>query len=131
MLETPRMKLVKINADFIKDIPELNMNDIFKDFIARFPDAVEEAKDKIIEDFAEEENLSLKCARYFINRHFKFEVHVDNSTGLHETPIMSVVLLPKSLEEILRGIDDEPDRINECERELLEKHSNDKWEWVK
>lgn len=131
MLETPRMKIVRINSEHIESMQKLNLNDIFNDFLKRFPNAVSEAKDKIIKEFAEEYDLSLKCARYFINESFKFQIQITEPKELHETPKMNVVLMPKSVEETLQGFDLASAELNDCDRELLEKHSNDKWEWIK
>lgn len=131
MLETPRMKIVRINSEHIESMQKLNLNDIFNDFLERFPNAVSEAKDKIIKEFAEEYDLSLKCARYFINKSFKFQIQITEPKELHETPKMNGGLMPKSVEEILQGFDLAPAELNDCDRELLEKHSNDKWEWIK
>lgn len=133
MLETPRSKLVKMNAEHIENnFPSLTMQDFYDEFLKKMESAFEKAEDEIIREFAEKEDLSLKCAKYFINKTFKFQPELIYPDGPLETPTVKVSLVPKTPEEILMDVDTLPTTdLNECERELLEKHSNDRWEWIK
>ena len=133
MLETPRMKLVKMNMEHIKNIPRTTMQDFFDEFLKKMESAFAKAEEEIIREFAENENLSLKCAEYFINKSFNFKPEVTYPDGPMATPSIVLTLVPKTPEEILYDIDNLPttDELNEFERELLEKHSNDRWEWIK
>jgi len=135
MLETPRMKIVKMNDEHIGHvgISPHSIQELYSEFLKKMESAFEKAEEEIIREFAESEDLSLKCARYFINKSFKFEPEVIYPDGPMGTPSFALTLVPKSPEELLYDFDTLPmtDELNECERELLEKHRDDKWEWIK
>lgn len=127
MLETPRMKLVKRNEEYLNEITSLCLQDFFDDFIEKTSEELKKAEDKLIRNFAEEYDLSLKCARYYIKKNFNLRIMHEYPDGV---PVLSVVLEPKSPEEILYDWDTLP-VSNECEEELLRNHKDDKWEWIK
>lgn len=132
MLETPRMKRVKMNMEHMENNPDIRGFFNFDEFLKKMESAFVKAEDEIIREFAEQEDLSLKCAKYFINKTFKFQPELIYPDGPLETPTVKVSLVPKTPEEILMDVDTLPTTdLNECERELLEKHSNDRWEWIK
>lgn len=134
MLETPRSKMVKIREECMnmKTSPNF-IQDFYDEFLKKMESAFKKAEKELIKEFAEAEDLSFKCAKYFINKRFKFKPEVVYPDGPLATPSFALTLLPKTPEEILMDVDTLPmtDELNECERELLEKHSNDKWEWIK
>jgi len=132
MLETPRMKIVKMNDEHI-NFDSNFMQDFYDDFMKKMLQGFVKAEEEIIREFAESEDLSLKCAKYFINKSFKFKSEIIYPDSPLDTPTVALTLVPKSVEEILYDIDTLPmtDELNECERELLEKHRDDKWEWIK
>lgn len=132
MLETPQMKLVKMNAEHI-NFDSNFMQDFYDDFMKKMLQGFVKAEYEIIREFAEREDLSLKCAKYFINKRFNFKPEIVYPDSPLDTPTVALTLVPKSPEEILYDLDTLPmtHELNECERELLEKHSNDKWEWIK
>lgn len=104
-----------------------------KDSYNRLMEEIQKSKDRIIKDFAEEQGLSLKCAEYYLNRHFKFTVETENTFNLHENPKAYMTLQPKSPEEILGDIDTLPttDMLTDCDRELLKNEKYRHWEWIK
>lgn len=132
MLETPRMKLVKMNMEHIETDSNF-MQDFYDKFMEKMLQSFMKAEEEIIRKFAEQEDLSLKCAKYFINKSFNFKPEIVYPDSPLDTPTVTLTLVPKSPEEILHDIDTLPmtHELNECERELLEKHCNDKWEWIK
>ena len=132
MLETPRMKLVKMNMEHMETDSNF-MQDFYDKFMEKMLQSFVKAEEEIIREFAEKEDLSLKCAKYFINKSFNFKPEVTYPDGPMATPSIVLTLVPKTPEEILYDVDTLPmtDELNECERELLEKHSNDRWEWIK
>ena len=132
MLETPRMKLVKMNMEHIETESNF-MQDFHDKFMEKMLQSFADAEEEIIQKFAENEDLSLKCAKYFINKSFKFKPEIIYPDNPFDTPTVAITLVPKTPEEILHDIDTLPttDELNECEKELLEKHSNDKCEWIK
>ena len=132
MLETPRMKLVKMNMEHIETDSNF-MQDFYDKFMEKMLQGFVKAEEEIIREFAESEDLSLKCAKYFINKRFNFKPEIVYPDNPLDTPTVALTLVPKSPEEILHDIDTLPmtSELNECERELLEKHCNDKWEWIK
>ena len=132
MLETPRMKIVKMNMEHIETDSNF-MQDFYDKFMEKMLQSFAKAEEEIIREFAENENLSLKCAKYFINKSFNFKPEIVYPDSPFDTPTVALTLVPKSPEEILHDIDTLPmtHELNECERELLEKHCNDKWEWIK
>ena len=134
MLETPMLKMVKIREKCMNMETSSNfIQDFYDEFMKKTLTAFVDAEEEIIREFAEKEDLSLKCAKYFINKNFNFKPEVVYPDGPMSTPSFALTLVPKSVEEILDDIDTLPETnvLNECEREFLEKHSNDKWKWIK
>lgn len=121
MLETPRMKLVKLNYNDMISPPSM-LQDFYDEFVEKTAKQFMEAENKIIEEFAEEEGLSLKCAEYLIRKHFRFRVETINPDSMVGTPRFNMVLEPKPFEEILNDDDiGTSSRDKECEKELLKR----------
>lgn len=120
MLETPRMKLVKLNYEHMENHSGM-LQDFHQEFLEKTAEACMEAENKIIQEFAEEEGLSLKCAEFFIRKNFRFRIEVITSNSMVGTPKFYLVLESKSVEEILTDVDTLYSVDNGCEKELLKK----------
>lgn len=111
---------IKLNFENMESSPSM-LQDFYDEFIEKFHESVMEAENKIIQKFAEEEGLSLKCADYFIRKGFYFRIETITPKSMIGTPKFNLVLEPKSVEEILADMDVESDLDNECEKELIKR----------
>ena len=109
---------IKLNFENMESTPSM-LQGFYGEFIEKFHESVMEAENKIIQKFAEEEGLSLKCADYFIRKRFYFRIETITPKSIRGIPKFNLVLEPKSVEEILNEMDVESELDNECEKELI------------
>lgn len=131
MLETPNEKINNLTVKFIKqNYPEIDnenmMQEAFDKFIASFNNAYEKAIEKFIQQVADDEGLSFKCAEYYVNKTFNFNVELvvpknPRTHELRDNPELVLVPRPKTPEELLHDIeiDSYHPLKKECEKELL------------
>lgn len=120
MLETPRMKLVKLNYEHMNTNPGM-LQEFYNEFLEKTAKAIVETENKFIQEFAEEECLSLECAEYLIHKHYRFHIETITPDSMMGTPKLNLVLKPKPIEEILNDNDIDTSRDKECEKELLKR----------
>ena len=133
MLETPNEKINNLSVKFVKEnFPEIEENMMMQEALDKFATSLynsyKQAVNKFIKQFAEEHNLSLRCAEYYIGKHFNLTVEVEEPEGIREIPKIVLVPILKSPEQLLMEINistqyEEELWINDCEKELLEKTS--------
>ena len=120
MLETPLIKVVKLDYSDMISSPSM-IQDFYNEFMEKTVEACMEVENKIIKEFAEEEGLSLKCAEFFIRKHFRFRLEVIHPNSMIGTPKLQMIFEPKPVEELLNNDDVDTLLAKECERELIEK----------
>lgn len=72
-----------------------------------------EAKQKLIQHYADEIGIDFRCAKYLIDRQFDYVVEQNPE----DAKLFYLTIQPKPVEEILNQ---EHEFDNECERQLLE-----------
>ena len=129
MLETPNEKINNLRIEFVKqNYPEIHnenmMQEAMETFYKKFPEALDKAMNKFIKQFAEEEGLSFKCAKYYVEKHFKFNIELTYPNGIQGNPELILVPRFKTVEELLYEFDNilsyEKGLEFECEKEILE-----------
>ena len=133
MLETPNEKISNLTVKFMKqNFPEVEENTFMQEamdkFIVSFNNAYEKALDKFVKQVAEDEGLSYKCAKYYAEKTFKFEIELvvpknPRTHELRDNPELVLVPRFKTPEELIYEMDNvtsykSPLEI-ECEKELL------------
>lgn len=67
MLETPNMKIIKLNEEYLKSTPFTNES-FLSEAIHKMAQTVIEADEKLIIDVANEMDISLDSASYYIRK---------------------------------------------------------------
>lgn len=119
MLETPKMKIVKLNDEHVKKFTP-SLDNFMNKYLMETMNSIEEAEKEIIKKVAEEEGLSFKCAKYFIYKHFNFITKTEYPNGIRGSPKLYLTLEPKPVEQLLEEMDDSDLIFTECDKELIE-----------
>jgi len=102
----------------IEGVDDYDSGHFLTDLMENLSKKYEQAINGFIVQFAEENQLSIKCAKYYIKRHFNLKISHEQEDDKHY-----IVVTPelKSPEELLYDMDHLPttDESRECEKELL------------
>ena len=118
MLETPNMKLVKLNEDHVKK--HFGMNSLFKQKdIIKIMNSYTEAYMKLAHNISEEMNISIESAIYYIKKYLDVDIIIEKDNAYIKSSFKPVgelldyepaseydLMMEEKLEREILGIDE-------------------------